>query len=96
MRLMRIITYVIISRESKKEVNEMAVVLVKAGEVKDRPKEIEIPDKLNIPWRHIGGSSSISKEEREKLEKEFKNPQAIVLKFRKALGLEVPKKEDKK
>lgn len=74
----------------------MAVVLVKAGDVKERPKEIEIPDKLSIPWKHLGGFGSISKSEREALEKVFKDPQAIVLKFRKALGLEIPKKANTK
>ena len=68
----------------------MAVRLVKENYKKEL--QIVIPEKLSVCWKHIDGIGSVTAEEKVRLLKEFENPQAIILKLRNALKLNVPKK----
>ena len=67
--------------------------------VKENDKEemvISIPSKLSIPWKLLGGGNSMTAKQREPLIEEFENPEAVVLKVRKAFGLEVLEAETPK
>ena len=75
--------------KEKNGVMKMAVRIVKEGDKKEQL--IYAPEKLSICWNHLGGKKSVTEAQRKKLKKLFENPVDVILKIRKAFGLEIPK-----